>query len=378
MEYERRSYFENLLNDSDICIVTEHWLNRTNITFLYELANDFRVFACFSSCSVNSNRGSGGVAILVRKKLGFKTYNLFVDNDRTCAVKLSKHGYERLFFIEFFCNGFTNLEVRNVSDHYPVLIFLDMNLLCKTSNKFHLYRKVLMWSRCDEWERKYYETELDKFLNFEVLPSTSDEINENYIEHINSNSLISTNCGIRIGYLNIPASLLADKTTFLSASPKGLQGLLDCVQTYACKWGLKYNGTKSCVSTFNNNTDVDIKLGNTTIACKNDTIYASTLITNNKKTFERTKNAEKKLKKNLHSLYSAGVNPKGLTLITNTLIWKRFVLPTALYSCKVWGQLSNSETELLERTQRYAARYIQCMVKNSPTDSTTSNLVYGH
>ncbi|CAG2197835.1 unnamed protein product [Mytilus edulis] len=55
--------------------------------------------------------------------------------------------------------------------------------------------------------------------------------------------LISTNCGIRIGYLNIPAILLADDTTLLSASPKGLQGLLDCVQTYACKWN-KYNGTK--------------------------------------------------------------------------------------------------------------------------------------
>ncbi|CAC5420891.1 unnamed protein product [Mytilus coruscus] len=186
--------------------------------------------------------------------------------------------------------------------------------------------------------------------------------------------LISTNCGIRIGYLNIPAILLADDTTLLSASPKGLQGLLDCVQTYACKWRLKYNGTKSCVLTFNNNTDVDIKLGNTTIACKNDTIYAGTLIINNYKTFERTKNTAKKLKKNLHSLYSAGVNPKGLTPITNTLIWKRFVLSTALYSCEVWGQLSNSEIELLERTQRYAARYIQCMDKYSPTHSTTSNL----
>ena len=120
--------------------------------------------------------------------------------------------------------------------------------------------------------------------------------------------------------------------------------------------------------------NVDIKLGNTKIACKTDTIYAGTLITNNNKTFERTKNAAKKLKKNLHSLYSAGVNPKGLTPITNTLIWKRFVLPTALYSCKVWGQLSNSEIELLERTQRYVARYIQCMDKYSPTDSTTSNL----
>jgi hypothetical protein len=32
------------------------------------------------------------------------------------------------------------------------------------------------------------------------------------------------------------------------------------------------------------------------------------------------------------------------------------------------------EIDLLERTQRYAARFIQCMDKTSPIDSTISNL----
>ena len=32
------SYFENLLEESDVCIVTEHWLNRYNICFLHEIA----------------------------------------------------------------------------------------------------------------------------------------------------------------------------------------------------------------------------------------------------------------------------------------------------------------------------------------------------
>ena len=55
---------------------------------------------------------------------------------------------------EFLCNGFTKLEVRsnfpyNVSDHYPVLLYLDMNLLCNTHNKHHLDRKVLLWSKAD-------------------------------------------------------------------------------------------------------------------------------------------------------------------------------------------------------------------------------------
>jgi hypothetical protein len=61
-------------------------------------------------------------------------------------------------------------------------------------------------------------------------------------------------------------------------------------------------------------------------------------------------------------------------IYTNTLIWTRLVLPTALYSCEVWDHLSAPEIELLERTQWYAVRYIQCMDKYSHTDSTTSNL----
>ncbi|CAC5376011.1 unnamed protein product [Mytilus coruscus] len=107
---------------------------------------------------------------------------------------------------EFFCYWFTNLVVGNdcpfnVSDHYPVLIFLVMNLLCNTSNPFYLDRKVLMWSSCDEWEKKNYQIELDKLLNFEVLHSNSGEIKEkNYKEQINShigNAVhIAVNCCI--------------------------------------------------------------------------------------------------------------------------------------------------------------------------------------
>jgi hypothetical protein len=56
------------------------------------------------------------------------------------------------------------------------------------------------------------------------------------------------------------------------------------------------------------------------------------------------------------------------------MIWKRMILPTGLYACEIWGGLSNTEIDLLERTQRYAARFIQCMDNTSPIDSTISNL----
>ena len=247
------SYFENLLEESDVCIVTEHWLNRYNICFLHEIAKDFRVFSCTSSSTCNSSKGSGGVAILVRKTCGYKTNELNIENDRICAVKLVKRGYENVCIIgvllpstnysveeylsyfstvcsiyeqmssdcvtivcgdfntdislnvkntkskhllnfvesnnmspallitgcrgpkytyrskdgtrktlidyimipEFLCNGCSDLKVRNdclynVSDHYPISITLDTNLLCNTSNKLAVGRNVLLWSKSDE------------------------------------------------------------------------------------------------------------------------------------------------------------------------------------------------------------------------------------
>ena len=76
----------------------------------------------------------------------------------------------------------------------------------------------------------------------------------NYHPSLYINDLISelkaVNSGISISDLNIPAFLLADDTTLLSTSANGLQRLLDCVQNYACRWRLTYNGTKSCLMLF--------------------------------------------------------------------------------------------------------------------------------
>jgi hypothetical protein len=54
---------------------------------------------CFDFVSCNSSKGSGGVAILVRKTCGYKTNELNIENDRICAVKLVKRGYENVCII---------------------------------------------------------------------------------------------------------------------------------------------------------------------------------------------------------------------------------------------------------------------------------------
>jgi hypothetical protein len=64
------------------------------------------------------------------------------------------------------CTAFTNIEY--VSDHYPISITLDTNLLCNTSNKLAVGRKVLLWSKSDEWQKQYYRSELDKLLDINL------------------------------------------------------------------------------------------------------------------------------------------------------------------------------------------------------------------
>jgi hypothetical protein len=82
------------------------------------------------------------------------------------------------------------------------------------------------------------------------------------------NDLISelkaVNSGMSISDLNIPAIRLADDATLLSSSAHGLQRPLDCVQSYACRWRLTYNGTKSCVMLFDghkqNDSEMSVRL----------------------------------------------------------------------------------------------------------------------
>ena len=59
---------------------------------------------------------------------------------------------------------------------------------------------------------------------------------------------------------------------------------------------------------------------------------------------------------------------------TNCTIWKRVILPTALYGCDIWGFLTSIELNMLESTQRYFSRFIVGLDKRSPTDSCVSNL----
>ncbi|CAC5378926.1 unnamed protein product [Mytilus coruscus] len=159
-----------------------------------------------------------------------------------------------------------------------------------------------------------------------------------------------------------------DDTTLLSSSKNGLQILLNIVHEYAQRWRLKYNALKSKFLLFSpkkytQKPDYVFSFGDATILMNATVTYAETLLDCSRRTFGRTDMACKKLKRNLHSLYNIGVNPNGMSPVANTVIWKRVILPCALYACELWVQLNSTEIGMLEQAQRYFTRFILCFDK---------------
>lgn len=95
------SYFQTILNRSDVCLLTEHWLNESNISFLSTFDQGFEViYSTSKSNEISSTtRGSGGTAILVRKSLGFTITNLNISSDRICGVKLCSNNFDAICFL---------------------------------------------------------------------------------------------------------------------------------------------------------------------------------------------------------------------------------------------------------------------------------------
>ena len=74
------------------------------------------------------------------------------------------------------------------------------------------------------------------------------------------------------------------------------------------------------------------------------------------------------------SLAGVGLRPNALNPICAASVWRSVTIPSALYGCELWNNLTKSELETLERTQCYTAKFIQGLDPNTCSEAATSNL----
>ena len=186
--------------------------------------------------------------------------------------------------------------------------------------------------------------------------------------------------GLRIGSRHIPTVLLADDTTLLSATSYGLKKSLNVVHQYARKWRLTYNPLKSCVLIFRGKYGIRLtgdeacySLGDNRLDIKATTIYAGGILSTNKSS-ERTKRACANARRTISSLKDIGLKAGKLNPAVCANVWRRVIIPSALYGSELWSNMTQIEIRELEVLQRYFARIVQNFYRRSSTLVTIQTL----
>ena len=89
----------------------------------------------------------------------------------------------------------------------------------------------------------------------------------------------------------------------------------------------------------------------------------------------RTLNASKKLRASFMSIIGVGSHHDQLNPITSKNIYPSICLPRAIFGCELWGILSKTEYQILEKTvSSFCIKYLQGLPRRTRTDVCTAML----
>ena len=173
----------------------------------------------------------------------------------------------------------------------------------------------------------------------------------------------------------------ADDIACLNDSPKGLQVLLNTCYSYSCKWRFNFNAKKSVVIMFEytrthvHNRHLDRYqwyIGIETIpvvdSCKHLGITLDRRLTNACRVHEACSRARKSYF-SLKSNMPGTVNP-----LTATSLYRKVILPSLLYGCELWNELSVTDTKKLSQLQHFLVKDMHGFETRTRSDMCESML----
>lgn len=162
------------------------------------------------------------------------------------------------------------------------------------------------------------------------------------------------------GILNIPSSCtsLADDLALIGISPLALQTLLNIAYNYSCKWRFTFNASKSCVLQFRAKKakldNTNWHLGPAKVSCEQSYNHLGIVINHKCKLWDRINEACNKGQKSYFALSDLGtpfLNPNTLSHL-----YKKIVLPSVLYGCELWCNLSLTDKNKLNAFQHFVCK----------------------
>ncbi len=155
------------------------------------------------------------------------------------------------------------------------------------------------------------------------------------------------------------------------------------MEAYSKKWRFDYNVTKKNIITFGEHINTHrrnvqqrcwTRLYGKQIKEKLSSEHAGIRLSGNFSGTERTVEMARKGKAVVSSLMSAGVCPAGSNPICGIKIWATVGLPTMLFGCELWSNITKTEHEILERVDRFAAKRAQGLAPSTRSEATIGSL----
>lgn len=195
-------------------------------------------------------------------------------------------------------------------------------------------------------------------------------------------ALCQSSDGLQVGPSSCDSVLVADDVALLSARVKGLQRMITAMETYSRRWRFVFNVSKTRVVTFGETTrsrnvnKLNRKwiLNELEITESEDYTHVGIRISGNFSSTNRTLEMAKKGREVVASLMSTGIRPGGINPIVGVNVWLTIGLPRMLYGCELWSNLTSTETDILKRTNRFAAKRIQGLGVHTKSEAATGSI----
>ncbi|PJE77768.1 hypothetical protein CI610_03305 [invertebrate metagenome] len=171
---------------------------------------------------------------------------------------------------------------------------------------------------------------------------------------------------------------LADDITLISTSPRSLQHLLNICQEYSMKWKFEFSDTKCKVLVIGNyiprNPNETWTLGHHTLDISHSQTHLGTVFSSKLSNTERITNACDKGRITLHSIVGVAPSLSAISPVVKTSLYKKVVLPSILYGCEHWTNLTVTEISKIACFQHYAVKLILGLPRRTRSDIAESIL----
>jgi len=172
--------------------------------------------------------------------------------------------------------------------------------------------------------------------------------------------------GLRVNNVNVSSLTLADDTVLLSLTASGLQNMMNRAYQYSKQWRIRFSNSKSKCLVFGetshghriNKKTRNWLMGDTRVE-EVDSYTHVGIVLRACADPDRMNLVSNRGKGLLASLADVGVRIDGLNPMYSSKLWENMCIPSILYGCEVWYNLTGKDILKLERLQRFAGRLMQ-------------------